>query len=108
MQEQFVGDPITPVPGTMDTRAMTRGAPGLPQRFIWRDEENTIDAVLERWKETSPCRSGAAEQYVRKHWFRVRTTGGHEMKIYFERQARSRRENKRRWRLYTMRRAGEE
>ncbi len=102
MPEPFIGDAIKPVEGTMDTRGMTRGEPGLPQRFIWRGEEFVVDAVLERWKETSSCRSGSPERYVRKHWFRIRTTGGQEMKIYFERQARSRRENKLRWRLYTI------
>lgn len=102
MQEQFICDPIKPVVGTMDTRAMTRGEPGLPGKFIWRDEEYTVAEVLEKWKETSPCRSGGGERYVRKHWFRIRTTDGREMKIFFERQARSKRQSKLRWWLYTL------
>ena len=59
-------------------------------------------ALLEKWKETGRCRNGSAERYVRKHWFRIRTTGGLEMKIFFERQARSARERKQRWWLYTV------
>ena len=98
----FISEPIQPVPGTFDTRAMAAGEPGLPARFTWRGSEYSIDRVLEKWKETSRCRSGADEQYVRKHWFKIRTTGGHEMKIYFDRQPRTTREPTRRWWLYTV------
>lgn len=102
MKAQFVSEPVTPVAGTMDSAGMARGEPGLPQRFVWRDEEYTVAAVLERWKETSGCRSGADEQYVRKHWFKIRTTDGKEMKLYFERQARSKAQRKSRWWLFTV------
>ena len=102
MPEEFVSEPIKPVPGTMDVSGMLRGEPGLPKSFIWREQEYAVDEVLERWKETSPCRSGGRERYVRKHWFRIRTTTGHEMKIYFERQPRLAREAKSRWWLYTV------
>ena len=108
MPEQFVSEPIEPVKGTADTARMARGEPGLPRRFTWRGEEYTVDEVLDTWKETSPCRHGSRELYVRKHWFRITTTGGHEMRIYFERQPRSGRETKRRWWLYTLSTAGEE
>ena len=79
---------------------MVRGEPGLPARFIWRKREYIVDEVLEKWKETGPCRSGGNEQYVRKHWFRIRTTGGVEMKIYFERQPRAK--VKVRWWLFSV------
>jgi len=102
MREEFVSEPIRPVAGTADTRAMTTGAPGLPGRFLWRDREYAVAAVLETWKETSRCKSGSDEQYVRKHWYRVRTEDGAEMKLYFERQARSARQRKARWWLYTV------
>ena len=102
MPEQLVSESIKPVPGTMDVSGMLRGEPGLPKRFVWRKEEYEVHEVLEKWKETSPCRSGSPERYVRKHWFRIRTTTGLEMKIYFERQARSAREAKSRWWLYTV------
>jgi phosphoribosylglycinamide formyltransferase-1 len=105
MQEQFVCEPIRPVAGTMDVAGMLRGEPGLPQRFTWRGAEYAVAEVLETWKDTGPCRSGAPEQYVRKHWFRIRTTGGEEMKVYFDRQARSKRERKTRWWLHTVRAA---
>jgi len=102
MKKQFVGERIDPVAEAMDTRRMARGEPGLPRRFRWRGEEHEVAQVLEQWRETGPCRSGSDEQYVRKHWYRVRTTAGAEMKIYFERQGRSSRERKVRWWLHTL------
>jgi hypothetical protein len=84
---------------------MATGAPGLPERFVWRGQEYRIEKVVEKWKESSPCRSGGGERYLRKHWYRVRTTDGSQMKIYFERQARSARQAKQRWWLYTVTRA---
>jgi len=97
--KQFVGEAIEPVAGTMDNRRMARGEPGLPKRFVWRGQE--VAEVLEQWKQTGPCTSGSDEQYVRKHWYRVRTTAGAEMNLYFERQPRSTRERKVRWWLHT-------
>ena len=62
MQDQFICEPIKPAAGTMDAGGMTRGEPGLPRKFTWRDEEYTVDEVLEKWKETSPCRGGGSER----------------------------------------------
>ena len=100
--EKFISESITPVPGTSDTTAMTRGEPGLPGRFLWRGQEYEVAAVGEVWKESGPCRSGSSEQYLRKHWFKFETTQGLKMTVYFERQARSQRQNKTRWWLYTI------
>jgi hypothetical protein len=102
MPDKFITEPIKPVEGTFDTAAMTRGEPGLPARFFWRDMEYQVAAVLEKWKELGPCKSGSPEMYLRKHWFRIRCTDGSEMTIYFERQPRSKRENKTRWWLYAV------
>ena len=106
--QRFVSEPISPVAETMDARRMARGEPGLPGRFRWRDQEFEVATVLETWKETSDCRHGSSEQYVRKHWYRVRTAAGDEMRLYFERQPRSTRERKVRWWLYTITPAGED
>jgi hypothetical protein len=106
--EVFVGEPIIPVPGTFDTAAMARGEPGLPQRFLWDDKEYVVKRVLEKWKETSPCRSGAGEQYARKHWYRIRTADNTTMKIYFERSPRSRRRVRAGWWLFSAVRRGKE
>lgn len=107
MTEEFVGDQIKPVPGAMRTLGMTRREPGLPRRFTWRGEQIEVAEVLDRWKQTGPCTSGSGEQYVRKHWYRLRMTNGLEMKLYFERQARRGRQQKSRWWLYTVTPAAE-
>lgn len=87
---------------TANTAAMASGAPGLPSAFVWRDRVVRVAEVLETWKDTGPCHSGSDERYVRKHWFRIRTEAGHEMRIYFERQPRSSRERTHRWWLYSI------
>jgi len=102
--KEFISESIRPVPGTADAAAMARGEPGLPARFLWRDREVAVADVLERRKETSGCRNGSPEQYVRKHWFRIRTADGDVWTLYFERQARSRRDRTRRWWLHTVER----
>lgn len=102
MKTRFISEPIKPITGTIDTRSMSIGAPGLPGRFVWRDEEYTVESVISRWHEVGDCKHGSGEQYVRKHWFLIRATSGLEMKIYFERQAQSARERKLRWWLYTI------
>jgi hypothetical protein len=102
MSEEFISEPIEPLTGTFDTAAMTRGEPGLPGRFKWRDREYAVVDVIEAWKETGPCRSGGPEMYLRKHWYKIITEDGTEMTVYFERQPRSKRSNKVRWWLYTI------
>ena len=99
MDQQFVSEPVKPVAESMDPAAMACGAPGLPQRFVWRGTEFAVGEVLEQWKETGACRHGSAEKYVRKHWFRIRTTSGDEMKLYFERQPRAK--HNARWWLFS-------
>ena len=102
MGEEFISEPIKPVAGTFDTAAMTRGEPGLPGRFIWRDKEYAVADVLETWQQLGPDKGGGPERYLRKHWFKIRTEDGPEMTIYFERQARAKRQDKTRWWLYTI------
>ncbi len=102
MREQFVSEPIKIAPGSGDTSGMARGEPGLPEKFSWRDREYRVHELLETWKETTPCTHGSGERYVSKHWFRVRTECGREMRIYFERRAGSAGRARRRWWLYTI------
>ncbi len=104
MSEEFVSEAISPVAGTFEVTGMTRGEPGLPSRFVWRQQEYAVAKVMEAWKETGPCKSGGGEQYLRKHWFKIQTDDGLEMTIYFERQARAKRQSKQRWWLYTVNR----
>lgn len=102
--KEFVSEVITPVGSSFDTSSMAVGEPGLPMRFCWRGSEYQVARVLETWKTTGGCRHGSGERYVRKHWFRVETTDGSEMEIYFDRQARTRRP-KQRWWLATVKSA---
>ena len=101
-RDRFVIEPIHPLPGTFDTRAMARGEPGLPQRFTWRGKDYEVADVLERRRETGPMKGGGEELYVRKHWATILTTSGHRMTLYFERQPRSRRDARRRWWLFSV------
>jgi len=105
---QFVSEQIRPVGGSFDTGRMVTGEPGLPQRFRWRKQDYEVARVVETWKATGPCHHGSSERYVRRHWFRVETTDGSEMRIYFDRQPRPG-ASKKRWWLATVRPApGEE
>ncbi|MBN1347302.1 MAG: cytoplasmic protein [Phycisphaerae bacterium] len=106
MAQEFVSEPITPVVATADAGGMTRGEPGLPGRFRWRHREFAVSEVLKVWKEDGPCRSGGNEKYLRKHWYTIRVDDGSEMTIYFDRQARSASQAKRRWWLYTVNDSG--
>jgi len=101
MTEQFISDAIHPVVETLDPVRMGAGEPGLPRQFRWRGRTIQITQVLRTWRETGPCRYGSGEAYVRKHWFEVLTDAGETMKIYFERQRRSR-NNTARWWLFTI------
>ena len=99
--EQFIGEPIKPDGSTFNAFALVGGEPGMPRKFTWRGEEFEVAEVREKWKETGPAREGGESRYLRKHWFRVRTTTGEDMKIYFERTARSTKQRKTRWWLYS-------
>ena len=101
MKETFIGEGITPEDVSFSVSAMATGKPGLPRKFSWKGKEFAVVDVLEEWKECGHCRHGSGERYVRKHWFRVKTTGDLEMRIYFERQGRS--SGGSRWRLYSLR-----
>jgi phosphoribosylglycinamide formyltransferase-1 len=97
MTERFVSEAIRPVTVTCDTVRMAAGEPGLPGEFLWKDDIIRIAAVLRTWRETGSCRHGSSERYVRKHWYEIATTSGAVMKIYFERQARSKSKDFRWW-----------
>ena len=100
MNETFIGEAIHPEDMSFSPSPMAMGKPGLPGKFSWKDRRFSVIEVLEEWKEAGDCRHGSGERYVRKHWFRIRTTENLEMKIYFERQRRS--SGGSRWRLYSL------
>lgn len=98
----FVSEPITPVFDEATGNSVGIGEPIVPSGFLWREQEYRVESVLETWKESGPCKSGSSERYLRKHWYRIRMTDGQEMQIYFERQARSSKQRKRRWWLFSV------
>lgn len=107
-EEAFICEPITPVAGTFDPGAMARGEPGLPQAFTWRGERYAVARVRETWRSVEVERGGV-EKYLRKHWYRLETTEGQVMTLYFNRQPlRGRRPTQGRWTLYSMARQEEQ
>ena len=62
---------------------MSRGEPGLPGGFSWRQETYTIQRVMSRWKSSGTDRG---ERYLRRHWYRIQTTTGEYMTVYCQRQ----------------------
>jgi len=101
MKETFIGEAIKPEDMSFSVSSMSMGKPGLPRGFSWKGGRFSILEVLEEWKESGACRHGSGERYVRKHWYRIKTTEHREMSIYFERQGRS--SGGSRWRLYSIR-----
>jgi len=81
----FVSETITPLEASFDTRLMAQGQPGLPHKFRWRKQEWEVAEMLETWKEHGDCSHGSGERYVRKHVYRVRTTNGWVLRLYFQR-----------------------
>ena len=103
MSDRLISEPIRPVPGAASDRDTPAGEPVLPGRFVWRKAEHTVAEVLETWKEYSPGSPAMPDRYLRKHWYRIRTSDGVEMVLYFERKARSQAQAKQRWWLFTVR-----
>lgn len=107
MSTSFVSEPITPVEASFDPRDMARGEPGLPQKFLWRKKEFAVAEVLERWKEHGDCAHGSGERYVRKHGYRIRTTDGSLLRLYFQRSfGRAKFKTTARWWIYSIERDG--
>ncbi len=100
MPERLISEAIQPVADSFATGGSVVGEPILPGQFTWRKQVYTVAAVLAQWRETGRCSHGSREQYVRKHWYHIRTQEGPLMKLYFIRQPRGKRSI--RWFLYTV------
>lgn len=98
----FVSEAITPRYPAGIEGTVVPGEPVLPTQFCWRDQILEVANVVSAWKEDGPCRHGSGERYLRKHWYRICISDGREIEVYFERQARSKAQNKKRWWLYTI------
>ncbi len=102
---EFISEPIRPEPGTFETAAMSTGLPGLPRGFTWRGVAYQVEEQLEAWKASAPegGRPGG-ERYLRRHYFRLRISGGAIWTVYFVRQAPRSGSAKLRWFLYLVER----
>lgn len=98
--DQFLSEPVTPVPGTFDPTAMSHGQPGLPSRFHCHGAEHTVAHVLRTWKSSNKGLCG--DTYLRRHWYEVQTTTGLRITLYCERQKRNLKKPKQRWWVYTI------
>ncbi len=103
MPASFISEPIAPLGGSFDPAGMARGEPGLPHKFRWRKREFTVGRVLEQWKEHGDCKHGSGERYVRRHSYRVETTDGTIMCLYFLRSmGRGKWTKPTRWRIQSI------
>ena len=94
----FISENIRPCGTEFALQRMQAGEPGLPRAFTWRDRTIEVAELLERWKSTSPCKHGSTEQYVRRHWYRIRDPQGTCYTLYFDRALPKQRRD--RWWLY--------
>jgi hypothetical protein len=106
MGSSYVSEPIVPLGTSFDTAGMARGEPGLPHKFRWREREFVVAEVLARGKGHGDCRNGSGERYVRRHRYRVRTTDGTIMNLYFQRSTGRGRLPAARWRIQSVESAG--
>jgi len=103
-RETFIGEPIQPKLGSFDTAAMATGGPGLPRLFAWRGNEYKVAVVLKTWRTREPGVGMDSDYtYVRKHFYRVKTTAGDVMTLYFDRKPLGGRgKHKIRWFLFSI------
>jgi len=92
----FISEKISPVPGTSDLSAMSRGEPGVPKAFVWRHLRFDVARTLERRKKMGEDRG---DVYVRRHYYDVETTDALRMTIYFDRNPADR-HGRKQWWLY--------
>ena len=100
---EFISEVLRPSGTGFDAAAMARGEPGLPTEFVWRHAGYDVIEVLASWKqsESEGGRAGA-ERYLRRHYFRIRVTGGDVWTVYFTRQSSPGASAKSRWFLYSV------
>ena len=102
MKERFVSERIRPDAGDgACLKPPAPGAPALPRAFRWGEQRLELAALVSEWKDTSPCRHGSGERYVRKHWFEAVSVDGRRVKLYMDRQAQTR-NPKARWWLFSI------
>jgi len=103
MGERLISEAIEPIrDGTAEPAPAAPGEPIPPGRFRWRDRDVTVTTVLEKWKGLSPRAANVRGQYVRRHWYRIRTAEGQVMTIYLVRTAANVSRHRPSWWLYSV------
>lgn len=100
---ELISEAIKPYSGTFSASRMSRGEPGLPAGFTWRDETFEVVEIIRVWKESS--REGSAAQgelYLRRHYYQIHMSDDSIWTVYFIRQTPKSGNPKQRWFLYTI------
>ena len=102
---KLISEMITPLPGTFDPTAMSRGEPGLPSGFIWRGRTLSVRSLRRAWKQLRPEPSGG-EMYLRRHYYLIEMDDSSVWTVYCLRQPPPRsggvRRVSQRWFLYSI------
>jgi len=99
---ELLSQPLQPLPGSFDAKAMAYGEPGLPTVFKWAGKDFAVRSVLRRWKSDCADRThGSSERYRDKFWYDLQMANGEIWRVYFDRQMRSRKVTQR-WILYAV------
>ena len=80
---------------------MSRGEPGLPAGFVWRDREYRVARCHRRWKQFGP-ESGGKERYLRRHYAEAHMDDGSTWVVYCLRQPHGTGGTGGRWFLYSL------
>jgi len=96
--EKLISEPVAPVAGSFNAAAMAQGESGVPMIFSWRGNEYRVKTILDSWRNFRHCRNGSREQYVNKHFFKIRTESDEVMTLYRARTG----SKKDVWTLYTI------
>ncbi|MBN1458489.1 MAG: cytoplasmic protein [Armatimonadetes bacterium] len=100
--ERFIGEPIVPQPGSFDASMMARGGPGIPRHFAWRGKTHEVLGLIDTWTSREPGKGmDKGYTYIRKHFYRVKTTTGEIMTLEFDRKPQGSR-GRRRWSLFSL------
>ena len=98
--EKLISEALRPVFTEGDEGRVVVGEPILPGAFVWRGTTYPVLRVESAGRGMGPCTHGSGERYVRRHWYRLETTGGLVMQVYFERRPRGK--QRQRWWLYAI------
>ncbi len=81
---------------------MSRGGPGIPRHFTWRGRSYEVLGLIDTW--TTRERGKGMDKkytYIRKHFYRIKTTTGEIMTLQFDRKPQGPR-GRDRWSLFSM------